>query len=49
MNPMRVLASGAGPELNRDSVDNVYLAGFEIKTVSNIFMDTVKTIHAVKA
>ena len=49
MNLMSVLASRAGPELNRDTTENVSLSGFEIKAVNNIFLDTVKTIHAVKA
>ena len=46
MNIMSPLASRAGPELNRDTVANVRAAGFRLTEVNNIFLDTVKTIHA---
>lgn len=36
-----------GPEIDRDTVANVRAAGFRITAVNNIFLDTVKTIHAV--
>jgi ubiquinone/menaquinone biosynthesis C-methylase UbiE len=42
------LASRLGPELDRDTVANVKAAGFEITGVNHVFLDTVKTIHAVK-
>ncbi|GMR23385.1 MAG: hypothetical protein BMS9Abin37_1806 [Acidobacteriota bacterium] len=42
------LARRVGPELDRDTVANVEAAGFEITGVHHIFLDTVKTIHAVK-
>jgi ubiquinone/menaquinone biosynthesis C-methylase UbiE len=42
------LASRFGPELDRDTVANVRAAGFEITGVNHVFLDTVKTIHAVK-
>lgn len=41
------LASRVGPETDRDTVVNVRAAGYRITEVNNIFLDTVKTIHAV--
>jgi len=35
-----------GPELNRNTVANVREAGFNIRKVSNVFLDVVKTIEA---
>ena len=46
MRLMSPLASRAGPELDRPTVDNVRAAGFEITAVNNVYLDTVKTIHA---
>jgi len=37
-----------GPELDRDTVSNVSAAGFELTAVDHIYLDTVKTIHAIK-
>lgn len=48
MKLMSPLASKFGPELDRDTVANVRAAGFHLVEVNNIFLDTVKTIHAVK-
>jgi ubiquinone/menaquinone biosynthesis C-methylase UbiE len=48
MKLMSPLASRFGPELDRDTVANVRSAGFEITGVNHVFLDTVKTIHAVK-
>lgn len=48
MKLMSPLASRFGPELDRDTVANVRAAGFEITGVNHVFLDTVKTIHAVK-
>jgi ubiquinone/menaquinone biosynthesis C-methylase UbiE len=48
MKLMSPLASRFGPELDRDTVANVKAAEFEITGVDHIFLDTVKTIHAVK-
>ncbi|MFO7559164.1 MAG: class I SAM-dependent methyltransferase [Desulfobacterales bacterium] len=45
MNP---IAEKIGPSLNRNTVLNVTLAGFVIKQIFNIYLDVVKTIHAVK-
>jgi ubiquinone/menaquinone biosynthesis C-methylase UbiE len=35
-----------GPEMNRDTVANVARAGFEIRDVSHVYLDVVKTIIA---
>ena len=48
MDLMNALASRAGPALNRDTVSNVREAGFAISAIENIYLDTVKTIHAVR-
>jgi ubiquinone/menaquinone biosynthesis C-methylase UbiE len=48
MKLMSPLASRFGPELDRDTVDNVRAAGFKITEVNHIFLDTVKTIHAMR-
>lgn len=48
MKLMSPLASRFGPELDRPTVDNVRAAGFELTEVNNVFLDTVKTIHAIK-
>jgi len=48
LNIMNPLAEKFGPSLNRDTVSNVEKAGFRIKQVSNIYLDIVKTIYAVK-
>jgi len=45
MNPV---AEKIGPSLNRNTVLNVKKAGFEVKQIFNIYLDVVKTIHAVK-
>lgn len=45
MNPM---SSRFGPEITRDTVANVKAAGFELTGVDHIFLDTVKTIHAIR-
>ncbi len=38
-----------GPDLDRDTVANVRAAGYELTEVNNVFLDTVKTIHAIKS
>lgn len=48
MDLMTPLTSRVGPDMNRRTVDNVRKAGFELKRVENVFLDVVKTIHAVK-
>lgn len=45
MNPV---CKALGPEINRDTVANVRTAGFEVTTVSNVYLDVVKTIEARK-
>jgi ubiquinone/menaquinone biosynthesis C-methylase UbiE len=48
MDVMTLLTERVGPAMNRDTVSNVRLAGFEIVEVDNIFLDVVKTIQAAK-
>ena len=48
MNIMTPLSRLIGPEMNRTTVDNVRLAGFEVVKVENLFLDVVKTITAKK-
>jgi ubiquinone/menaquinone biosynthesis C-methylase UbiE len=43
---MTPLSRKVGPEMNRDTVSNVALAGFRIREVRNAFLDVVKTITA---
>ena len=49
MNLMTLLSEKIGPSMNRDTVSNVRVAGFEIVEVENVFLDVVKMIKAVKA
>lgn len=46
MDVMSQLSEKVGPAMNRDTVNNVRLAGFEIVEVENIYLDVVKTIRA---
>lgn len=46
MNLMTPLSRLVGPEMNRDTVDNVRRAGFELRAVNHVYLDVVKTIHA---
>ncbi len=48
MNIMTPVSALAGPEMNRQTVDNVRRAGFVVKEVNNIFLDVVKTITAIR-
>jgi len=48
MKLMSPLASRFGPELDRDTVANVRAAGFVLTNVNHVFLDTVKTISAVR-
>ena len=48
MTLMSSIASRFGPELDRDTVANVRAAGFELTEVNHVFLDTVKTIHAIR-
>jgi len=45
---MTALTRHLGPEMNRDTVGNVQKAGFRLRRVSNVYLDVVKTIEAVK-
>ena len=45
---MTALTRKLGPEMNRDTVGNVQKAGFRLRKVSNVYLDIVKTIEAVK-
>ncbi len=47
LNLMTPLTRGLGPEMNRPTVENVQRAGFEIREVNHLYLDVVKTIHAV--
>lgn len=47
LNVMAPLIRRFGPEVNRNTVENVAKAGFEIREVQNLFLDVVKTINAV--
>ena len=46
LNVMNPVLRKLGPEINRDTVANVLAAGFELRKVTNIFLDVVKTIEA---
>ena len=48
MHMMTPLSRKVGPEMNRDTVENVRQAGFDVIEVENIFLDVVKTIFARK-
>ena len=48
MHIMTPLSRRVGPEMNRNTTDNVRQAGFEAIQVENLFLDVVKTIYAKK-
>jgi ubiquinone/menaquinone biosynthesis C-methylase UbiE len=48
MNVMTPLTSRVGPDMNRPTTDNVHKAGFTLEAVDHVFLDVVKTLHAVK-
>ena len=48
MDIMTPISGKLGPEMNRNTTENVSLAGFKILAVENIYMDIVKTIIAEK-
>jgi ubiquinone/menaquinone biosynthesis C-methylase UbiE len=48
MKLMTPMSSRFGPEVDRDTVANVEAAGFKLTAVNHVFLDTVKTIHAIK-
>jgi ubiquinone/menaquinone biosynthesis C-methylase UbiE len=48
MNAMTPLTRAVGPNMNRPTTANVEAAGFGLVRVEHVFLDVVKTIHAVK-
>ena len=48
MDLMTAMTSRIGPDMNRPTVNNVRAAGFGLVEVRNVYLDVVKTIHAVK-
>lgn len=48
MHLMTPLTSRVGPDMNRPTTENVRKAGFRLEGVNHVFLDVVKTIHAVK-
>lgn len=47
-NVMTPLSSAIGPAMNRKTDDTARAAGFHIREINDVFLDAVKTIHAVK-
>jgi len=47
MDLMTLVTRKLGPDMNRPTVENVVAAGFTLKQVTHVYMDVVKTIHAV--
>ena len=45
---MTPLSRRVGPDLNRDTVNNVQKAGFRIRREENVYLDIVKIIEAIK-
>jgi ubiquinone/menaquinone biosynthesis C-methylase UbiE len=46
LNQMTWLSKNFGPDMNRDTVSNVKIAGFTVTEVNHVFLDVVKTISA---
>jgi ubiquinone/menaquinone biosynthesis C-methylase UbiE len=49
MDLMTLLSRKIGPEMNRTTVENVLAAGYQLKKVTHVYMDVVKTVYAVSA
>lgn len=49
MDAMTQLTRKLGPDMNRTTVENVVAAGYDLKRVTHVYMDVVKTIHATPA
>ena len=49
MNAMTQITRRLGPDMNRTTVENVKAAGFDLKQVTHVYLDVVKTIHATPA
>jgi len=47
MNAMTRITRKLGPDMNRPTVENVKAAGYDLKRVTHVYLDVVKTIHAV--
>lgn len=47
MDLMTILSRKIGPDMNRTTVENVVAAGYQLKAVTHVYLDVVKTIHAV--
>ena len=48
MDLMTPLSRRFGPDLNRDTLGNVQKAGFRLSRVTNVYLDVIKSIEAVK-
>lgn len=46
LNQMTWLSKRFGPDMNRDTVTNVKIAGFRVTEVKHVYLDVVKTISA---
>jgi ubiquinone/menaquinone biosynthesis C-methylase UbiE len=46
MDLMTKVTRYVGPDMNRTTVENVQKAGFDLKEVTHVYLDVVKTIHA---
>ena len=46
LNQMTWLSKRFGPDMNRDTVTNVKIAGFTVREVQHVYLDVVKTISA---
>jgi ubiquinone/menaquinone biosynthesis C-methylase UbiE len=46
MDLMTQITRRLGPDMNRTTVENVVAAGYDLKKVTHVYMDVVKTIHA---
>ena len=49
MDLMTLVTRKLGPDMNRTTVENVVAAGYELTQVTHVYMDVVKTVHAVSA
>lgn len=47
MDLMTKVTRKLGPDMNRATVENVVAAGYDLKQVTHVYLDVVKTIHAV--
>ena len=47
MTLMTLVSRRIGPDMNRPTVENVLAAGYQLKKVTHVYMDVVKTVQAV--